>query len=107
MIALLGVSGVLLCVAALMPSKWRWPWFRYRTNLRWYKGSKKHLLYIIGVNLPSQAVVIHGFNYLTGKIKMRHMRAVPGNEIVKEYHAHQITPVAWCNTQAKESTIVE
>lgn len=105
-IAVLGVTGILLCVAAAMPRHWRWPWLRYRANLRWYKASPKHLLYIIGANLPSQAVVIHGFNYLTGKIKMRHMRAVPGSEIVYEYNANQITPVAWCNTEAKESTKV-
>lgn len=96
MIAVLGINCISVCIAVLLPSKWRWPWQWYRYNLRWYKSNKKsHLLYVIGGNLPAPACVIHGFNYWKGKIKMRMLRAVPGDEIIGEYHANEIMPVVF------------
>ncbi len=105
-IAMLFITGVTLVLAATLPQRWRWPWLRYRANLRWYRQSEKHLLYVIGGKFPAPAVVIHGFNYMTGRVKVRHMRAVRGGDIVREYNANEITPVVYYNTTAKENTLV-
>lgn len=106
-IVVLGLTGFACFLAAILPQRWRWPWVQYRTNLRWYRSSKKHLLYVIGGDTPAPAVVIHGFNYWTGRVRMRHLTATQGSVVVKDYHANEIVPVVFRNTMASGSTTVE
>lgn len=79
---------------------------RYFENLRWYRQAKKHLLYRISGHVLPRVYVIDGFNYWTGRVRMRGLHASKNDGRREEFPARRIEPVVFGNTTALESTIV-
>lgn len=105
LLAVLAFAAVVVYVWIIFPGKRPFRW--YRNNLRWYRKSKKHLLYMVdgGIDIPMW--VVHGFNYWTGRIRMRKVRSSGGSTMFWEFHANQIYEASERNNKAMKSTKAE
>ena len=79
---------------------------RYLENLRWYRRASKFQLYTVAGEVLPRLCVIDSFNYWTGRVRLRAVRASVDAPPLRQVHAWVIAPVGFRDNLASESTVV-